>query len=109
MKNIVLVQIDQVTKRLAGKDIALEVSTEVIEYLAKEGYNPQYGARPLKRLIQDKILTPVASFMLTQGLNRGGTVSVSMKGSEFVFDTKKGKKSPLKIHAVKKEEEKVEN
>jgi ATP-dependent Clp protease ATP-binding subunit ClpA len=84
------------------------MAPEVFSYIAKEGYSSQYGARPLKRLIQDKILTPVASFMLTQGLNRGGTISVSMKGNEFIFDAKKGKKSPIKTHAIKKEEEKVE-
>ena len=108
VKNIVTMQVGLVVKRLAEKDIALDLSSEVYDYIAKEGYNPQYGARPLKRLIQDKILTPVANFMLTQGLNRGGTISVSMKGNEFVFDNKKGKKSPIKTHAVKKEEEKVE-
>ena len=39
--------------------------------LAEKGYNPQYGARPLKRVIQDKILTPLASLMVSQGIGEG--------------------------------------
>ncbi|OGG47437.1 ATP-dependent chaperone ClpB, partial [Candidatus Kaiserbacteria bacterium RIFCSPHIGHO2_01_FULL_49_13] len=61
VKRIVKLQIDIVKNRLKGKDIELEIAPEVLNFLAKEGYNPQYGARPLKRLIQNKILTPVAS------------------------------------------------
>ena len=90
--DIVKIQVGIVKERLAQKEIALEVSDEVLAYLSKEGYNPQYGARPLKRLIQNKILTPVASLMITQGVMKGGEIAVTMKGSEFAFDVKKGKK-----------------
>jgi ATP-dependent Clp protease ATP-binding subunit ClpB len=89
IKKIVDMQVKIVEDRLKGKDITLEIKPEVYEYLSKEGYNPQYGARPLKRLIQTKILTPVASFMVSQGVMEGGTVTVGMKGKEFVFDVKK--------------------
>ena len=89
VKKIVKLQIEQVEKRLAAKEIALEIAPEVVNYLAKEGYNPQYGARPLRRLIQNKILTPVASLMVSHGVMEGGIVSVTLKGSEFAFDVKK--------------------
>jgi ATP-dependent Clp protease ATP-binding subunit ClpC len=89
IKRIVDMQVKIVEDRLKGKDIKLEINPEVYAYLAKEGYNPHYGARPLKRLIQSKILTPVASFMVSQGVMEGGTVMVGMKGDEFVFDVKK--------------------
>ncbi len=49
------------------------------------------GARPLKRLIQSKILTPIAGLMISKGLSKGGTISVDMKGGEFNFSVKKGK------------------
>jgi ATP-dependent Clp protease ATP-binding subunit ClpA len=95
-------------KRLEEKEIRLEVSSAVLEYLAKEGYNPQYGARPLKRLIQEKILTPVATFMISQGVGKGGSISVGMKGGEFTFDVKKGRKPiPLKALSEEAEAEKV--
>src|SRR3990167_10508039 len=92
IRSIVDIQVRQIKERLDAKEIRLELSDEVLTYLAKEGYNPQYGARPLKRLIQNKILTPIASLMITQGVMKGGEIAVTMKGSEFAFDVKKGKK-----------------
>ncbi|HEY4501117.1 MAG TPA: hypothetical protein VJI70_02525, partial [Candidatus Paceibacterota bacterium] len=67
-----------------------------------KGYNPQYGARPLRRTIQDKILTPLASLMVAQGLMEGGTVTVSIKNDEPHFDVKK-KRSPKTARANIKE------
>ena len=92
IKEIVRIQVDIVRERLLAKEIKLEVSSEVLSYLAKEGYNPHYGARPLKRLIQSKILTPIASLMISKGVTKDGVVSVSLKGEEFNFEVKKGKK-----------------
>ena len=100
IKEIVNIQIGQVKQRLAEKEIALELSPDAIAYLSKEGYNPQYGARPLKRLIQSKILTPIASLMISKGVLKGGTVSVGLKGSELTFDVKKGKKGSLWAESV---------
>jgi ATP-dependent Clp protease ATP-binding subunit ClpA len=90
---IVDIQLEIVRKRLEDKEIKLVISKEVITYLAREGYNPQYGARPLKRLIQDKILTPVASLMISRGVMAGGVVNVNLKKGEFAFEVK-GKKNP---------------
>jgi ATP-dependent Clp protease ATP-binding subunit ClpB len=87
---IVKMQVDIVVRRLAEKEITITVAPEVYEYLGKEGYNPQYGARPLKRLIQSKILTPLASMMVSHGVRAGGSVAIGLKGSEFTFDVKKG-------------------
>lgn len=93
IRDIVGMQVALVQKRLLGKEIKLEVTNEVLDYLAKEGYDPKFGARPLKRVIQSKILTPVASMMISEGMLRGGNVSVSLKKGELSFDVKKrGKK-----------------
>jgi ATP-dependent Clp protease ATP-binding subunit ClpB len=89
--DIVNIQVGIVKERLLQKDIKLNLTNSVMEHLAKEGYNPQYGARPLKRLIQSKILTPIASLMVSKGISKGGTINVDMKGGEFVFNVKKGK------------------
>ncbi|MCH7529525.1 AAA family ATPase [Patescibacteria group bacterium] len=89
VSQIVKLQVDIIRKRLKEKNIDLEISTEVLSYLAKEGYNPQYGARPLKRLVQNKILTPVASLMVSRGVMEGGKVTVGIKDKEFTFDVKK--------------------
>ncbi len=92
IENIVKIQVREVVDRLKAKDITLEISQDVYPYLAKEGYNPQYGARPLRRLIQNKILTPVAGLMISRGVTKGGTIFVGMKGDQFTFDVKKVKK-----------------
>lgn len=92
VKDIVSIQVREVVQRLRDKNITLSVSPAVLAYLAKEGYNPHYGARPLRRLIQDKILTKVATLMISKGVLSGGSVSVDMKGTEFIFDVKKGGK-----------------
>jgi ATP-dependent Clp protease ATP-binding subunit ClpB len=95
IEKIVSIQVEQVVKRLQTKDINMVVSPEVYSYLAKQGYNPHYGARPLKRIIQNKILTPIASLMISQGIAKGGVINVGIKkGStdEFTFEVKKKKR-----------------
>jgi ATP-dependent Clp protease ATP-binding subunit ClpB len=90
IKDIVRMQVGLVEKRLEEKEISLTLSDPALEYLAKEGYNPQYGARPLKRLIQTKILTPIANMMVARGVMEGGSVQVDVKDGEFAFDVRKG-------------------
>jgi ATP-dependent Clp protease ATP-binding subunit ClpA len=90
-------QVAIVQKRLADKNIKLEFSTQALTYLAKEGYNPRYGARPLKRLIQNKVLTPIATMMVSEGMMGGGVVKVDVKNDEFVFDSKKKAKARKRV------------
>ena len=98
VKSIVGIQVAQVVKRLADKGVTMTLSAEVLDSLAKEGYNPQYGARPLKRLIQNKILTPVAKLLIGQEVGAGGKIDVSVKdgapvvgaSAEFAFVAQKG-------------------
>lgn len=89
---IVKLQVEIVKERLAQKEIKLELSHAVFDKLAADGYSPQYGARPLKRLIQNKILTPIASLIVSKGIMKGGSISVDIKAGEFTFEVKKGKK-----------------
>ncbi len=82
---IVEVQVKEIVDRLSAKRITLTVSPEVRAWLADKGYNPQYGARPLKRAVQDHILTPIATLMVGQGGMEGGTVNVTLKAGEPHF------------------------
>jgi len=86
---IVEAQIRESSARLAQKRITLAVDPDVEAWLIEKGYNPQYGARPLKRAIQDHILTPIASLMVNQGLMEGATVQVTLKNGEPHFAAKK--------------------
>ncbi len=95
IRKIVDIQIEEVRERLKIKEIILEIKNEALEYLSKEGYNPQNGARPLKRLIQNKILNPIASLIISQGIVKGGTVTISLKNNELTFEVKKGKRGAI--------------
>lgn len=100
LADIVEKQVMEVVSRLGGKRITLALSEDVRKWLAEKGYNPQYGARPLKRVIQDKILTPIASLMVGQGIMEGGSVEVSLKNGEPVFEVKKRPVRARKAAAV---------
>ncbi|MFA6519783.1 MAG: AAA family ATPase [Candidatus Paceibacterota bacterium] len=89
LAKIVDTQVAEVMKRLTQKRIALVIEPAVHTWLADKGYNPQYGARPLRRTIQDRILTPIASLMVEQGVMEGGTVTVSIKNDEPHFSVVK--------------------
>ena len=111
VKAIVGIQVGDVVKRLAEKGIELVLQPEVLEHLAREGYSPQYGARPLRRLIQSKILTPVANLMIGQEVAKGGAIVVGMKApakdmvkdavkdapAEFTFEVRKKHKGESAI------------
>ncbi|MFT5180107.1 MAG: ATP-dependent Clp protease ATP-binding subunit ClpB [Candidatus Paceibacteria bacterium] len=86
IKQIVSIQMDYVKERLTNKGIKLKISPQVLTYLSVEGYDPKYGARPLKRVIQNKILNPLAQLMIAKGVSSGDTVSVTAnKKNEFNF------------------------
>lgn len=89
MRDIVKIQTDLVAKRLEEKQITLTFTSSALEQLAKEGHSAQYGARPLKRLIQTKILTPIANMMVARGVLEGGSVAVDVKNDQFAFDVRK--------------------
>ncbi len=91
VKQIVEIQIDLVCQRLEQKGIKMKVSPQVLKYLSEEGYDPHYGARPLKRLIQTKILNPAAQLIIARGLGDGDTLTVGISGKEFTFGISKGK------------------
>ena len=91
IRHIVDLKIKIVVDRLALKDIGFEIANEALSHLAKEGYNPHYGARPLGRLIQDKILNPIANLIISKGVKKGDTVSVDLKGKDLVVELKKKK------------------
>jgi ATP-dependent Clp protease ATP-binding subunit ClpA len=100
IKEIVNLKIKVVIDRLFTKGIGFGINEEALSYLAKEGYDPHYGARPLNRLIQNKILNPVASYIIGNGVKKGDTIVVSVKGADLIIETKKGKiKSSIHVRA----------
>ena len=96
VRRIVDIQLRQVEERLKAKEISLSVAPEVYDHLAKEGYNPQYGARPLRRLIQNKVLNPIASLIISKGIDKGGTAVLTMKNGDISFEGRKGRNGRIK-------------
>ncbi len=82
---IAKIQLDYLRQRLAQRDIALEITPEALAKLAEAGFDPVFGARPLKRTIQTQLENPLARSILEGGFLPGGTVKVSYADGEFVF------------------------
>jgi ATP-dependent Clp protease ATP-binding subunit ClpB len=81
------IQLGLLRKRLAERRLSLEVSPRALDYLAQRGYDPQYGARPLKRLIQREIQDPLAMRILQGEFTEGKTVKADLAadGESLVF------------------------
>ncbi|QSV46110.1 ATP-dependent chaperone ClpB [Geobacter benzoatilyticus] len=90
IKQIIDIQIMELKKRLAERHITLEITDKAREYLAHEGYDPAYGARPLKRAIQRKVQDPLALMLLEGKFHEGDTVraDLSMGGDSLVITRK---------------------
>jgi ATP-dependent Clp protease ATP-binding subunit ClpB len=80
LAKIVEIQLEGLRRRLADRRITLEVNEAVKHYLAKIGYDPVFGARPLKRAIQREVETPVARLIVAGKLRDGGTVRTHVAG-----------------------------
>ena len=88
IQGIVELQIRQLKKLLEQKELVLEVEQDAIEELAREGYDPVYGARPLKRLIQKRIQDRLALMLLNGDIRTGDSITLRAdKQGELIFDT----------------------
>ncbi len=85
IKLIAGIQLGHLRKRLEANDFAMEVSEDALELLAKAGFDPVYGARPLKRAIQNEIENPLAQKILSGDLASGATIRVDVKEGQFIF------------------------
>ena len=85
MKEIVKIQINELKERLLEKNITLCIEESGINWLANKGYDPSYGARPLKRLIQKEIQDKIAEGILSGKILEGNGVSISLKNENLVF------------------------
>src|SRR5205085_10493679 len=85
IKQIVDVQLARVRKLLADRGLKLEVTDAAKGYLAREGWDPTYGARPLKRAIQTHLQDPLALKILQGEFHEGDTVRVDFDGQGLVF------------------------
>ncbi|WLD13993.1 ATP-dependent chaperone ClpB [Planctellipticum variicoloris] len=85
VRQIVELQLAKLQQRLADNDFTLEVSDEAKQALAEEGYDPVYGARPLKRVIQQRLQNELANAILGGEFPEGSTIRVESQNGEFAF------------------------
>ena len=83
--NIALIQISFLQQRLTVQNIVLHVTDQALTHLAEAGFDPVYGARPLKRVIQQQLENPLAQALLTGKFKSGDTIAVSLKDDALEF------------------------
>jgi ATP-dependent Clp protease ATP-binding subunit ClpB len=86
IRRIVELQVAALQRRLESQGIFLELTRDALDYLAKNGYDAAFGARPLKRFIQRRLETPLAREMISGIIGEGSHVTVNVKDEELVFD-----------------------
>jgi len=85
IEQIADIQLERLKKLLAERKITLDITGSAKQFIAKHGWDPQYGARPLKRAIQKYIQDPVSNILLEGKCQEGGTIKVDVKNDEIVF------------------------
>jgi ATP-dependent Clp protease ATP-binding subunit ClpB len=88
LARIVDIQLGRLEQRLAQQNLTLDVDAAAKKLLASEGYDPQFGARPLKRAIQEHLLDPLATKLLAGEFKPGEKIKVTTKGEGLAFEKK---------------------
>jgi ATP-dependent Clp protease ATP-binding subunit ClpA len=82
---IVDIQLSEMSKRIALRHITVNVTDKAKKWLAKQGYDPNFGARPLKRIIQTAILDPLSLKIISGEINEGARVQIDVKAEKLVI------------------------
>ncbi|MCX8482333.1 MAG: type VI secretion system ATPase TssH, partial [Crocinitomicaceae bacterium] len=88
VREIVEIQIKQMKQRLEDNGFKLDVSIEAIDWLAQLGYDPQFGARPLKRVLQKKVMDELSKQILSGNLSINDEIMIDYDGSQLIFKKK---------------------
>ena len=86
LSKIVDIQMDYLRRLLKDQELGLEVTPEAKEFLATRGYNPVYGARPLKRVIRQMVENPLSKMILSQNFLSGDRVKIDVENDEIKFE-----------------------
>jgi ATP-dependent Clp protease ATP-binding subunit ClpA len=89
IKTIVDLELFKVEKRLAAKEIKIDISEKAKEFLVKEGFDPNLGARPLKRVIQRLILDPLSIKIVTNEIAEGNRILIDEQEGKMIFEAPK--------------------
>ncbi|MBI5421513.1 ATP-dependent Clp protease ATP-binding subunit [Candidatus Peregrinibacteria bacterium] len=103
IRQIVQIQLNELNKRLAEKEIVVDASTEAMDLLAKLSYSPEYGARPVRRKIQDLVEDPLAEKILSGEFKAGDTIKIGRLSDKEELSFMKFEMKPKKGASAKKE------
>ncbi|MFA6522798.1 MAG: ATP-dependent Clp protease ATP-binding subunit [Candidatus Peribacteraceae bacterium] len=103
IRKIVRMHVDMFESRLREQGYALDLDPKVINFLAEEGFDPEYGARPVRRVIQERLESDIAEHILKGIFRKGDTIHVILKGDKLDFLP--GEASKPRAEAEKEEEE----
>jgi ATP-dependent Clp protease ATP-binding subunit ClpB len=82
---IVKLQLNRVSRMLEKNDVVLKADHEAVKLIARKSYDPQYGARPLKRTIQKDVLNELSKRILDGSIHRAGIVKLTVKNGDLQF------------------------
>lgn len=92
IREIVRLQFDQVARMLRQNEIHLDITTEALDWLAQLGYDPQFGARPLKRVLQKRVLNELSKQILAGALSKEDAITIDVdEKNNFIFRNEKEK------------------
>ena len=94
IQKIAGIQVQKLADRVAEQGITLKVTDAALAEIAKAGFDPVFGARPLRREVQDALETPLAQFLLEGKAAEGDTVNVGLNGKELAFSVTKAEEPP---------------
>ena len=83
--DIVRMQFRSVQKMLAANDIRIDITDAAVDFIAKQSYNPQYGARPVKRMMQRELLNSLSKMILAESVDKSKTIIVDVQGDGLIF------------------------
>ena len=83
--DIVRMQFRSVQKMLAANDIKIDITDAAVDFIAKQSYNPQYGARPVKRMMQRELLNSLSKMILAESVDKTKTIIVDVQGDGLIF------------------------
>lgn len=86
IKQIVVLQLDRVSEMLKDNFITLKYTEKAVDLIVKHGYDPQYGARPIKRLIQREILNQLSKLILSNSINKEKPIYIDADGEKIIFN-----------------------
>ncbi len=93
LKKIIDMNLESLRERMAGQNYTLKFSPKIKELILKKGFDPAFGARPLRRAISDLIEDPLSEEMLAGKIKKGDTVNISLSKDKIIFKTKPTKKN----------------